>query len=257
MKKPLKLISIIFLVLAVSLAVFIKMSYVLPVLMYHSIDENDKVIKLRVSPKSFEAQMEFLHKNHYNVVGPDKVVAYLEKKEKMPPKTVAITFDDGFYNNYKYAYPVLKKYNFPATIFVITSKIGKEGWLGWNELIEMSNSGVITIGSHTQSHLWLPSLDDTNLKDELAGSKKILEERLGKKVNFLCYPIGAHDERVQAAVRAAGYKAAFGTNPGRFKSAGDIFAIKRVRISSSSNSLFVFWFESSGYYTLIKEYRPK
>lgn len=230
-------------------------AYVVPVLMYHSIDHNDKVSKLSVSPEAFEAQMKFLHDRGYNVVGLDKVALYLQKKEPVPPRTVAITFDDGFYNNYEYAYPVLKRYGIPATIFVITSKIGQPGWVGWNDIEEMSASGLITIGSHTKSHLWLLSLNSRDALQELVDSKRILEARIGKAVDFLCYPIGAYDDRLIRLAKEAGYKAAVATNPGKLKPADEIYAIKRVRISRSSDNLLAFWLEASGYYTFIKEHR--
>ena len=89
-----------------------------PVLMYHSISPDHKDSSLYVSPEVFKAQMEFLSKHHYNVVALEKVAAYIEKKEKMPRRTVAITFDDGAYDNYSNAYPVLKQLSIPATFFV-------------------------------------------------------------------------------------------------------------------------------------------
>jgi len=238
-------------------AIFLRSIYVIPVLMYHAVDYDFDKTKLSVSPESFARQMEFLHRNHYNVVTLDRIVSYMEKREKIPLKTVAITFDDGYYNNYKYAYPVLKRYGIPATIFVITDKIGKTGFLGWPEIEEMAKSGVVTIGSHTKSHSWLPSLDDKDLKDQLADSKEIIESRTGKPVEFLCYPIGAHDERVQEAVRQAGYLCAVATNPGKRKSSKDVYAIKRIKISRTSDNMLIFGIESSGYYTWIKEKRDK
>ena len=235
--------------------VFMKSAYVVPVLMYHAIDHNDKATKLSVSPESFEAQMKFLHKNRYNVVTLDRLISYIRNKEKIPSKTLAITFDDGYYNNYQYAYPVLKKYNIPATIFIIVGQAGQSGYVGWKEIKEMSDSGVITIGSHTLSHKWLPSLGTRDLRNELASSKATLEEKTGKPVSALCYPIGAHNERVEREAHLAGYTCAVATNPGRFSPIDDIFSIKRIKISRTSDNLFVFWFETSGYYTWVKELR--
>jgi len=240
---------------AISAIIFLRHIYVFPILMYHSIDYNDKETKLSVTPEAFRRQMEFLHKNNYNVVGLDKAIKYISGEEKAPPKTVAITFDDGLLNNYEYAYPVLKEYGLPAAIFVIIKQVGQPGWLTWGQIKEMSDSGVITIGSHTVSHAWLPDTDDEKIMHELTGSKAILEEKTGKSVDFLAYPIGAHDERVKKAVKEAGYKGAFGTNPGRLAPSKDIYAVKRLRISRTSNNMFVFWIESSGYYTWLKEHR--
>jgi peptidoglycan/xylan/chitin deacetylase (PgdA/CDA1 family) len=168
---------------------------------------------------------------------------------------VAVTFDDGYMNNYTYAYPVLKRYGIPATIFVIIKKIGLEGYLGWKEIKEMSDSGIVTIGSHTVKHMWLPTMGTADVRRDLADSKRILQDAIGKPVDILCYPIGAHNERIKRLAREAGYKAAVATNPGRSSPADDIFAIKRLRISGTSDSLPVFWFETTGYYTLIKEWR--
>lgn len=257
MKRKIILCSGLGFALILSIMLFLKNTYVIPVIMYHSIDYNDKLTKLSVSPESFARQMEFLSKHHYNVVGLDKVASYLEKKEKVPPKTVAITFDDGFYNNYKYAYPVLKKYNLPATIFIITGWVGKPGYVGWNELREMADSGLITIGSHTKSHLWLPAMGTRFLKKELEESKEILEQKLNRKVDTFCYPVGAFDKRVKDAVKKAGYVCAAATNPGRFAPSDDIYEIKRIKISRTSDNLFVFWIETSGWYTWIKEHRDE
>jgi len=250
------LISVVLLVGVVTV-VFLKTAYVVPVLMYHSIDDKDQLTKLSVNPKSFAAQMEFLHRNRYNVITLEHLAVCLKKGENVPPKTVVITFDDGYYNNYQYAYPLLKKYNFPATIFIIISKVGTPGYMGWREIKEMSDSGLITIGSHTISHKWLPAMGTKELRSELADSKRILEERTGRPVNTLCYPIGAHDDRVKTEAERSGYSCAVATNPGRYIPNDDVYAIKRIKISRTSDNLFVFWFETSGYYTWTKEWRGR
>ncbi|MFA6320421.1 MAG: polysaccharide deacetylase family protein [Candidatus Omnitrophota bacterium] len=243
--------TVVFFVLAITAALLIETSYVVPVLMYHSIDNNDKASKLSVSPESFERQMEFLHKNKYNVIPLERAVSYINKKERPPFKTIAITLDDGFENNYTAAYPILKKYNIPAAIFVIVDKVGSPGFLTWPQIKEMSDSGLITIGSHTRTHFWLSGSDDKFLKNELVDSKKILEEKLGKKVNIFCYPMGFFDTNSKKAVEAAGYACAVSTNPSNV-SPEDIFAIKRIKISRSSDNMIVFWGEISRLYTWFK-----
>lgn len=256
MKKIILIASILLItVIAAGAITFLRTSYNVPVLMYHSVDNNDKITKLSVSPESFARQMKFLHDHHYNVVGLDKVVSYIQKKEKVPPRTVAITFDDGLYNNYENAYPVLKKYGIPATMFIIVKKIGQSGYMDWKEIREIADSGVITIGSHTVSHLWLPAMGTKELAYELQASKETLEKGVGKEVSIICYPIGAHNERVERFSKEAGYTCAVATNPGHSAPSDDIFAIKRIKISRTSDSLFAFWVETSGYYTWIKEHR--
>ena len=231
-------------------------SSVVPVLMYHSIHQ-DEENTLFVSPEVFERQMRFLAEHKYNVIGPDDVVAIMKKEKKMPPKTVCITADDGFYNFYKYGFPVLKRYNLKAVIFMPTDKIGRPGRLGWKELREMSDSGLVIVESHTRSHPWLPtvSVDESKLNDELAGSKNILEKGLGKKVEYVCYPNGAFNDQVKEAAKKAGYKGAFTTNPAKKSDIHDIYAIRRLKMSSSSDNPLVLRGKLSRYYSWYKEHR--
>lgn len=252
--KKIAVVSIAVVLLACSAAIFLKTAYVPVVIMYHSIDGNSAGSKLSVSPASFDRQMEFLRKNSYNIVSLEKMAEYIRGK-RVPFKTIAVTFDDGYYNNYEYAYPVLKKYSIPATIFVIIKHVGDPGWLGWNEIKEMSDSGPVSIGSHTVMHNWLPTTGSIQLKKELKDSKAIIEENIGKPVNTFCYPLGAYNDRVKDAVKAAGYACAVVTNPGRSASNYDPYAIKRIKISKTSDNLIAFWFETSGYYTWVKEMR--
>jgi len=230
---------------------------VVPILMYHSFQVEEDKSTPCVTPKIFAAQMEFLAKHHYNVVSLDKVIAYMTGIEKMPAKTVAITADDGYYNFYQNAYPVLKKHNFPATMFVITDRIGHDGYLGWKEILEMSDSGLITIGSHTRSHPWIPSIsvDKEKLWDEFAGSKEILEKGLGKHVDFICYPNGAFNGIAVETAKEAGYKGAFTTNPSKKSDINDIYAIRRIKMSSRSANPIILWGKISRYYTWFKERR--
>lgn len=254
-------IAAAFFIAAASLAAYIETvtSRVVPILMYHSISDRNidsNLSGLFVSPEKFKKQMEFLAVNHYNVVGPDKVIAYMTGREKMPPKTVVITADDGYYDFYENAYPVLKKYNLPATIFIVTDHIGMSDCLGWKELREMSGSGLIAIESHTKSHPWLPtvSVDEKKLHDELVVSKEILEDGLGKKVYYICYPNGAFNDLVKEAAAKAGYKGGFTTNPSKRSSINDIYAIRRLKMSSSFRPASL-WFKVSKYYAWFKECR--
>ncbi len=244
-------LSLLTAVVICALALSAGTAHVVPILMYHSIDHNDKTSGLSVSPESFARQMEFLSKNRYNVIPLEKAVAYIEKKEIPPPKTVAITFDDGLENNYKSAYPVLKKYNLPAAMFIIVNRVGAPGFMTWDEIKEISDSGIVTIGSHTRTHFWLLGSDKRFLEDEVVNSKKILEEKLGKKVNLFCYPMGAFDAESRRAVIDAGYTCAVSTNPENV-SPDDIYAIKRIKISHSSDNLFIFWAETTRLYTWFK-----
>jgi len=245
----------IFLAATITIIIIAPSKYVVPVIMYHNIDENVSS-SLSVSPKSFGRQMQFLKNFGYNVISLEELISYIRDRKPLKARTIAITLDDGFKNNYMNAYPVLKEYNLPATIFVIVNNIGKEGFLNWNELQEMSLNNI-AIGSHTLNHAYLTSLDLETLNNEVAISKKMLEEKIGKKVNLISYPLGGFNERVRGVVRKAGYLGACATNPGKRYPNNDIYALKRIRISKTSDNLFVFWIETSGFYTWIKEHRDE
>ena len=233
--------------------IFLDYIYRLPVLMYHSINyTRDKANRMTISPEIFEKQMKFLRERDYNVILLKDAVSYIKAKKNPPPKTVAITIDDGYEDNYTYAYPVLKKYKIPATIFVIVDLVGKENFLNWDEIKKMQASGIIDIESHTRSHPFLTGIGDSKLKYELVSSKMILEERLGKQVDFLCYPMGVYDERVKSAARLAGYRAAFATKPTMISPNYDIYEIKRVRISPNANNLISFALKISGYHAFLR-----
>ncbi len=250
------IVPAVILVITISAVLYVKAQYVVPVIMYHNIDGNSAVSTLSVSPESFKSQMSFLKRHGYNVVTLEEL-GDMVKKNRFPPKTVAITFDDGNENNYVNAYPVLKGLNLHAAIFIIPAMIGREGYLTWDQVMEMSESGVIIIGSHSMTHPWLPSQPDQKLDSEIAGSKRAIEGHLAKEAYAFCYPSGGFDKNVREKVIGAGYKIAVATNPGKKYPKHDLFAMKRIKIARTSDNLFVFWFETTGFYTWVKEHRGK
>jgi peptidoglycan/xylan/chitin deacetylase (PgdA/CDA1 family) len=242
---------------AAGIYIFLRSVYVVPVLMYHKIDEHYKESKLSVSPESFERQMRFLRKNGYNIVSLDELAGLIKSKKSIPYKTVAITFDDGYENNYTAAFSVLKEYNIPACIFMPVDKIGREGYLGWKQLKEMSASGI-EIGSHTLSECYLPDIkDERRLRREIFDSRKRIKAEIPEGGDFFAYCGGGFDQKIRQLVIDAGYKGACATNPGKDYPDDDIYAIKRIRISRTSDNLLVFWIETSGLYTWIKEVRDE
>jgi len=260
--KKLKIIAIttIAVLFFIAVRLFFATVYAFPILMYHGIDKNPGNSKLTVSVQDFAAQMNFLKRHEFKVLPLDEVVGLVKSHKSLPKKAVAITIDDGYENNYVYAYPVLKKNNFPATIFVIAGAVGKSGFLPVTELKEMLGN-KIDIGSHSFTHPWLPELKEDALVKEIFDSKAALEKLLDKKVNFFCYPAGGFNAKVEAMVKAAGYLGACTTNPGRRFSNRDIFALKRVRISGGNarirDNLLVFRIKISGYYLGTKKYWKK
>ncbi|MBM3246744.1 MAG: polysaccharide deacetylase family protein [Candidatus Omnitrophica bacterium] len=242
------------------LANFLRRIYVVPILAYHSINpvENPRIERLIVPPEVFERQMRFLKEHRYNVMPLEALADLIRAKKRIPGRTCAITFDDGYKDNYTYAFPILKKYNLPATMFVIINEVGRtqNDRLSWDELKAMQASGIITIGSHALGPEPLINIKSkADLKSQIFDSKKILEARLARPVNMFCYPEGRFNEEIRQLVVDAGYKLAAATSPGSNFSKDDVFLLKRLRISRNCNNLFIFWFKLSGYYTFFKERR--
>lgn len=252
--------SLIFIALAVFAAV-LKFNYVPPVLMYHSVtDQPTTTGMLTVSRAAFRSQMRFLKEHKYNVLPLEELAKLISQKKKLPARALAITLDDGYKDNYLYAFPILKEYNLPATVFIITAEVGRPGddRLNWGQIKEMQSSGLITFGSHCLGPEPLVNLKtNQDIRQQIFESKRILEEKLGVRVNMFSYPEGLFNAKIKQLVIDAGYHLAVATNPGRRYPDNDVFLLKRLRISENAKNLFVFWFESSGYYTFLKENKKK
>jgi peptidoglycan/xylan/chitin deacetylase (PgdA/CDA1 family) len=235
--------------------------------MYHSVSSADEkpfsimglpsTIKLRlniVSPQSFDRQMGFLRNNGYHVISLDEYVRENTQRKKFPHNTVVITFDDGYADNYTNAYPILKKYHIPATIFLISDYVGKSPeLLNWDQVKEMNAYGI-DFESHTRHHVYLPSQTKAQIKDEIAGSKQAIEEHLGKPVYYIAYPTGGFSEEIKAITALAGYKAALTTNRGYDRFDIDLYELSRIRADNWDND-FTFASKVSGFYNLFRPLR--
>lgn len=265
MSRAIKRLTVVFgtvFLIFLLVAAFIQRQYVVPIIMYHSV--NPKVLpemeSLIVSPNTFERQMRFLKEWHYNVVPLESIADFIKNKKKVPSRTIAITFDDGYKDNYTYAFPILKKYNLPATIFIVVNEVdsARLDRLNWREIKAMENSGLITVGSHCLDHIPLTDIkSEKNLISQIFDSKKIIEEKLGKPVTMFCYPIGRFNDKVRRLIIDAGYKLSVVTNPGGKYPNDDIFVLKRLKISENARNLFIFWVETSGFYNFMREHRQK
>jgi peptidoglycan/xylan/chitin deacetylase (PgdA/CDA1 family) len=256
LKKKIISVSVIVLIICASIGIYGgRALYIPPILMYHSLVETDNPPdSLSVSVKSFERQMSFLTRNHYNVITLESLAAMLKARKKIPPKTVVLTFDDGRKDNYLYAFPILKKYNLPITLFIIVDEVGRFDRVTWEEIQQMRDSGLVTIGSHSLSHPYMIDIkDEKELRRQIFDSKKILEQRLGKDILTFCYPIGAFNAKVQAMVRDAGYLCAVAILPGKHIPNDDLFALKRAKVTEKAGNMFIFWALNSGYYSSMKE----
>jgi peptidoglycan/xylan/chitin deacetylase (PgdA/CDA1 family) len=213
--------------------------------MYHRVGEANNAWESRyaISAQNFAGHMQALASKGYTAVGIDALAGWLEGGPPLPDGAIAITFDDGFKGVRDHALPVLEKLGWPFTVFLVSDLIGQQDvWtrssnpsgvtyplLDENEIRDMQRRGV-SFHSHTRSHASLPTLDDAQLAEQLTGSRQALAGLLGHDVNFIAYPFGHLDERVETATRAAGYRAAFSTQPGFNRRDVNRFRIRRLDI---------------------------
>ena len=263
-KRLLVTIGSILIIAGIGFYCWVQTQYVVPILMYHSVSSADmkplfvighpSKFKLRlnnVSPESFDRQMGFLKNKGYQVISLDEFVDGNRMGKKFSHKTVVITFDDGYRDNYTEAFPILKKYYFPATIFLISDYVREgSGFLNWEQVKEMRKVGI-SFGSHTRHHAYLPSMSKAALKDEIIESKHIIEKNLGEPVDYIAYPCGGFSEEVKTVVALAGYKAALTTNRGYDRYDIDPYELNRIRIDNWDNALTL-RAKLSGFYNLFR-----
>ena len=206
----------------------------LPILMYHytgPLPSNPDVLRrdLTVSPALFEGQLQSLVSSGVETVTLDRIFEHLEGRQPLPTKAVALTFDDGYLDNYEVAFPLLKRYGMVGTFFVATGLTGRPGYMTWEQLDEMAAAGM-AIEAHSITHADLTKIAPAQLARELAAPKQQLEERLGRPVRFLAYPAGRFDPAVIRATRVAGYTAAVTTQHGYRHTGAGPFELNRVRV---------------------------
>ncbi len=201
--------------------------------------------------RRFRAQMAWLRRFRYNVIGLDHLLDGLYGDATLPPRAVVLTFDDGYENFREHAWPVLRRHGFPATVFVVANHIGgRAEWLGDGQakaplmdadtLRSLSAEGV-SFGSHTLSHPRLSRLDEATQRREIHESKVRLEALLGVPVRHFCYPYGDYDARSRALVAEAGYASGLTCIRGAANTADGAHEIPRKAISYGDNLVGFLW----------------
>jgi peptidoglycan/xylan/chitin deacetylase (PgdA/CDA1 family) len=218
-----------------------------PILMYHEIaTREDTTSRLAVSPSSFAAQLKHLHEAGFAALTVSGLVSALaDDPARLPERSVAITFDDGFADFHRQALPLLLHYGFTATVFVTTGWIADAGpraadrsrarMLGWSQIREAAAAGI-EIGAHSHQHPQLDQIAPERLHDELATSKALLEDGLGITIPGLAYPFGYSNARVRRMAHEIGYTHACAVGNAIADSTYDEFALPRLTIHQSTGS---------------------
>ena len=212
----------------------------IPILMYHSIDDScsSRFRRFAVSPRSFKAHVRYLSDSGYQTLTVSELIEAMDGRAVMPPKPVVLTFDDGFADFYEAALPILTEFGQTVTLYVVSGAVGgSSAWLSgigegtrrmvsWAQLDEIRRSGI-EIGAHTATHAALDLLSLEEARQEIAVSKRDLQDRLGVDVSSFAYPFGYQNGAVRHIVQREGYSSACAVRYAMSSIADDRFALSR------------------------------
>jgi peptidoglycan/xylan/chitin deacetylase (PgdA/CDA1 family) len=214
----------------------------LPILAYHRIapSGSNALAPYRIAPDAFEEQLRYLKDAGYRSVGLEEWRAAMVKHAPLAGRCVLFTFDDGTRDFAEFAWPLLRKYGFGATLFVVAGEVGgvnrwdhaygeEVALLNWKELRDLRGDGL-EIGAHSYSHHFMSSLAPVEIVRESVQSRRMLLEQLGHPIRSFCYPYGDHDRVVRHLVGAAGFSFGLTCEEGRNGLWGDPMRLKRLTI---------------------------
>ena len=228
------------------------------VLCFHNIEDKSAMKALTISVAEFERELTALKEHGFTVIGMQDFLAWRRGETSIPQKSCVITIDDGWVSGYTNAWPVLKKFDCPFTLFIYVNYVGSGGKsLSWEQLAEMRDAGV-DIQCHTYSHSNLRApgsgVDAKTkalvqkdiqtlgkagwLRKEIVESRKVLEQRLGIKVNAFAYPFGIHTAEARALVKEAGYEGAFTVYGQRLGHRSPAELLGRYAVEASKPQIF-------------------
>ncbi len=207
------------------------------VIMYHRFGES-RFPSTNVTIEQFESHLEFISQGDYNVVPLLQIIETLQSGGELNDKTLAITIDDAYLSVYTEAWPRLKEYNFPFTIFIATDPVDNNlrNYMNWNQIRELQDSGVI-IGSQTKSHPHMHRLSPIKVELEIALSNERFLEETGQYPKLFAYPYGEYSLDVVKAVEDAGFIAAFGQNSGVLFAEDNMFELPRFAFNENYGTI--------------------
>ena len=207
-----------------------------PILMYHHIEKPppgaDAVRRdLSVSPKDFEEQLAYLEQEGYESITLNDLTLHLTMGKPLPPKPIIFTFDDCYANAYTNAFPLLQKYGFVGTFFLISEPVdaGDPNFLSWAEVEEMYAAGM-RFEPHSYNHPDMRNRGFDFVVFQVLAPKEAIEARTGEPCRFFAYPVGRYDQFVIDVLHSADIWGAVLTEQGATHTAEDLFTLRRVRV---------------------------
>ncbi len=212
-----------------------------PILMYHHVevppaDAGEIRRDLSVSPANFEQQLHYLKQEGYVSLSLLDLALHLTRGEPLPDKPVILTFDDGYRDNYTNAFPLLERYGFAATFFLVTAPVdaGNPDFLSWDQVQEMHRAGM-EFEPHSLDHPDMRDRATEFLVYQVLASKGAIEERTGEACRFFAYPSGRYDQHVIDVLRSADFWGAVLTEQGATHRTDGLFELKRVRVQAGDS----------------------
>lgn len=202
---------------------------------------------LSVSPALFEQHLAYLRDLGYQSITLDRLLRYLALGEPLPERPIIITFDDGYADNYQNAFPLLQKYGFGGTFFVVTElaerastgmaepdgTVYADDYMTWAQMQEMLAGGM-DIQCHARVHEDLTDMDDDRLIWQVLGCSEMIEANLGQRPRFVAYPSGIYDQHVAEVFASDNYWGGITTRQGSIQRSDDIFELQRLRVRSTT-----------------------
>lgn len=216
-----------------------------PVLMYHHVQPQSQAVErgqtsLSVDNGVFDQQMAYLISSGYTTITAKTLVDALRNKNQPPSKSILVTLDDGYKDNFDYAYPVLQKYGVTANLLIPTGLLGGSDYLSWDQLKEMKNSGLIYLIDHSWSHYSVNYGSADKIKYEINTARQQLQDNTGQSVDIFGYPYGGFDDLSISVLKQEGFSGAFSTTPGHWQCDSFIMALHRTRIGNSPMAYYGF-----------------
>lgn len=208
------------------------------ILMYHRFGE-EKYPTTNITLPQFDAHLEELKKEKYNIVPLDDIVTALKNKEKLPPRTIAITIDDAYLSIFHHAWPKLKAANFPFTLFVSTKPVSQNNanYMTWQQLRDMASDPLVTIGHHGHTHDPLPYMTMEQARKDIATATAIYEKELGSFPDIFAYPYGEFSPMLQHTLKEMHIKAAFGQFSSGASSHSNLFGLPRFALNEKYSNM--------------------
>jgi glycosyltransferase involved in cell wall biosynthesis/peptidoglycan/xylan/chitin deacetylase (PgdA/CDA1 family) len=220
-----------------------------PILMYHAFGGPGEPPSRYVIPvRRFARQMAWLKWMGYHVLSLEEFLCYQREYRLPPAQSVVITIDDGYAETLTLAYPILRRYGFPATLFLVSDRVGSTNqWSGdgglagrpllsWSDIQEMLRGGM-QVGAHTRTHPTLTAMPTELVQEEVKGSRTDLERELGVPIRVFAYPYGEYDSTVQAVVEQAGFVGSCSVQSGMNSFQTPVHALRRTEIDGTDSLL--------------------